>query len=340
MRSTSDYSPFGVQLDGRTSENERYRYGFQGQERDDEVKGEGNSVNYKYRMHDPRVGRFFAVDPLASSFPWNSVYAFSENKVINAVELEGLESCEINGLNKYYSSSAYLNKTIAERNEERQIQFVFGVMAVGGVSVLAFGPQAVGTFLLKEGVEYTIEEATGIPIILDPFDVAEKLIKNGVKEIATTIKVYGREFGKGASLKKMKSWAFNVENYGLKAAEHISAGKYSISSFKSAFNGVLSFNPNKNQKLISHADVFGFDKTQKGIQNKIGELKEAAVNFMNNADEVRIGKWDNTYDDVTFYKKGNSYIVKDNKTNDFVTGGIGVSGNKKFNAATKTEKQQ
>jgi RHS repeat-associated protein len=44
---------------------EGYRYGFQGQEVDKEIKGAGNSVNYKYRMHDPRVGRFFAVDPLA-----------------------------------------------------------------------------------------------------------------------------------------------------------------------------------------------------------------------------------------------------------------------------------
>jgi RHS repeat-associated protein len=73
-----------------------YRYGFQGQEKDDEVKGEGNSINYKYRMHDPRVGRFFAVDPLASDYPHNSPYAFSENVVINAVELEGLEKVEVN----------------------------------------------------------------------------------------------------------------------------------------------------------------------------------------------------------------------------------------------------
>ena len=68
-----------------------YRYTFQGQESDDEVKGAGNSVNYKYRMHDPRLGRFFAVDPLAGSFPWNSNYAFSENRVIDGFELEGLE---------------------------------------------------------------------------------------------------------------------------------------------------------------------------------------------------------------------------------------------------------
>src|SRR5690554_6487961 len=68
-----------------------YRYGFQGQEMDDEVKGEGNSVNYKYRMHDPRVGRFFTVDPLALKYPFYSPYAFSGNQVIHTVELEGLE---------------------------------------------------------------------------------------------------------------------------------------------------------------------------------------------------------------------------------------------------------
>jgi len=91
IRSTSDYSGFGVQLDGRTANSGEYRFGFQNQEKDDEVKGEGNSVNYKYRMHDPRVGRFFAVDPLAGEYPWNSTYAFSENRVLDGVELEGLE---------------------------------------------------------------------------------------------------------------------------------------------------------------------------------------------------------------------------------------------------------
>jgi RHS repeat-associated protein len=72
-----------------------YRYGFQGQEKDDEIKGEGNSLNYEYRMHDPRVGRFFAIDPLEGKYPWNSPYAFSENRVIDSGELEGLESFRV-----------------------------------------------------------------------------------------------------------------------------------------------------------------------------------------------------------------------------------------------------
>jgi RHS repeat-associated protein len=84
-------------LPNRHGSTDDYRYGFQGQEKDDEIKGEGNSVNYKYRMHDPRVGRFFAVDPLAKAFHWNSPYAFSENRVMDAIELEGAENVLLHG---------------------------------------------------------------------------------------------------------------------------------------------------------------------------------------------------------------------------------------------------
>jgi RHS repeat-associated protein len=90
--SYSDYYPFGMLMPGRNGNSGDYRYGFQGQEKDDELKGEGNSVNYKFRMHDSRVGRFFAEDPLASKFAFNSPYTFSQNLVISAVELEGLEA--------------------------------------------------------------------------------------------------------------------------------------------------------------------------------------------------------------------------------------------------------
>jgi RHS repeat-associated protein len=91
IRNISDYSPFGVQLAERTISGDGYRFGFQGQEMDGEIKGEGNSVNYTFRMHDPRVGRFFAIDPLAAKYAHNSPYAFSENRVIDGIELEGLE---------------------------------------------------------------------------------------------------------------------------------------------------------------------------------------------------------------------------------------------------------
>ena len=88
-------------MPGRHANTADYRYGFQGQEMDNEVKGEGNSLNYTFRMHDPRVGRFFAIDPLDKSFPHNSPYAFSENRVIASVELEGLEAHDLYGDSSY-----------------------------------------------------------------------------------------------------------------------------------------------------------------------------------------------------------------------------------------------
>jgi len=89
--SYSDYYPFGMLVPTRHGSSNEYRYGFQGQEMDNEIKGEGNSINYTFRMHDPRIGRFFAVDPLFKQYAYNSPFAFSENRVIDAVELEGLE---------------------------------------------------------------------------------------------------------------------------------------------------------------------------------------------------------------------------------------------------------
>ncbi len=100
-KNRKDYYAFGMNMPGRTYNPDEYRYGFQGQEKDDEIKGSGNSVNYKFRMHDPRIGRFLSLDPLAPQYPHNSPYAFSENRVIDGVELEGLEWISGENLRSY-----------------------------------------------------------------------------------------------------------------------------------------------------------------------------------------------------------------------------------------------
>jgi RHS repeat-associated protein len=116
-----DYSPFGVTLKGRnlkkTGLADEFRYGFQNQEMDDELKGEGNSANYKYRMHDPRLGRFFAIDPLANEYPWNSPYAFSENVVINAIELEGLEKIDV--YNQWTDKNGVFHKELSHTEYDK-----------------------------------------------------------------------------------------------------------------------------------------------------------------------------------------------------------------------------
>lgn len=58
---------------------------------DQEYEEETGWVKFKWRNHDPAIGRFFNIDPLAEDYVYNSPYAFSENAVIAHIELEGLE---------------------------------------------------------------------------------------------------------------------------------------------------------------------------------------------------------------------------------------------------------
>jgi RHS repeat-associated protein len=84
-------SPFGTTLYGRNWSSEKYRYGFNGIEKDDEVKGQGNSYNFMFRFYDTRLGRFLSVDPLVSDFAMSSSYAFAMNSPLKFIDIEGAE---------------------------------------------------------------------------------------------------------------------------------------------------------------------------------------------------------------------------------------------------------
>jgi hypothetical protein len=98
--STQDYYPFGMGMVERayqepTVNNERnYRFGFNNQEIDDDL--ENGAVVFKYRIESTKLCRFWSVDPLAASYPWNSSYAFAENRVIDGIDLEGKEWLPVN----------------------------------------------------------------------------------------------------------------------------------------------------------------------------------------------------------------------------------------------------
>jgi RHS repeat-associated protein len=93
----NDYYPFGLTFNSYTRENAvPNRWKFQGQEHVDDLGLNWDS--FKWRNHQPDIGRFFNVDPLAEKFYYNSPYAFSENKVIGHIELEGLEGISIKAL--------------------------------------------------------------------------------------------------------------------------------------------------------------------------------------------------------------------------------------------------
>jgi len=89
--SYSDYYPFGMLVPNRHGSSNSYRYGFNGKELDNEIKGEGNSYDFGARMYDPRVGRWFKSDPMEMKFPSWSTYSYSANNPIFYIDPNGEE---------------------------------------------------------------------------------------------------------------------------------------------------------------------------------------------------------------------------------------------------------
>jgi RHS repeat-associated protein len=67
------------------------RYGFNGMEKDDEVKGSGNSYTTEFRQYDARLGRWLSIDPLTLNYPSQSPYAAFNNNPIYYSDPTGLE---------------------------------------------------------------------------------------------------------------------------------------------------------------------------------------------------------------------------------------------------------
>jgi RHS repeat-associated protein len=87
--SATDYYPFGMQMPGRTFSSPAYRYGFNGMEKDDEVKGSGNFMDFGMRCYDPRIGRMFSNDPRAMEYAWQTTYAYHRNSPVSILDYLG-----------------------------------------------------------------------------------------------------------------------------------------------------------------------------------------------------------------------------------------------------------
>ncbi len=123
-----------------------YRYGFNGKENDNDVKGEGNQQDYGLRIYDPRLGKFLSVDPLFKEYPWNSPYAFAENEPIANIDLDGAEKMPYKSpsqLPKLGKTSSYTTKMGAGGQsysvEEWGQKYNINQMTVYEKSVDAFG---------------------------------------------------------------------------------------------------------------------------------------------------------------------------------------------------------
>jgi len=76
----TDYYPFGLAMDGRTEQDSSYRYGFNAQEKVDEIKGPGNHYTAEFWEYDPKVVHRWNLDPRPN--PSSSSYAILQGSPI------------------------------------------------------------------------------------------------------------------------------------------------------------------------------------------------------------------------------------------------------------------
>jgi RHS repeat-associated protein len=88
-RAVNDYYPYGMLIPERSRSSSEYRYGYNGKENDNEVKGTGNSIDYGARIFDPRVGRFLSLDPKIYLFPSKSPFHYGANNPIRNIDVDG-----------------------------------------------------------------------------------------------------------------------------------------------------------------------------------------------------------------------------------------------------------
>lgn len=77
-------------MSGRKFNGGEYRYGFNGKENDNEVKGDGNHLDFGGYGYDTRLGRRFNVDPIKKHH--ESPYAAFVNNPIWFVDPTGLDT--------------------------------------------------------------------------------------------------------------------------------------------------------------------------------------------------------------------------------------------------------
>ena len=91
ITTAQEYYAFGSLMPDLTfaANNNNYRYGFNGKENDNDVKGTGNEQDYGARVYDSRIGRFLSIDPLTNNYPYNTPYSFAANSPIAFIDQDG-----------------------------------------------------------------------------------------------------------------------------------------------------------------------------------------------------------------------------------------------------------
>ena len=270
-----------------------HRFSFNGQEGDDEVSGEGNSLSFKYRVEDSRLGRFFSVDPLFRKYSYNSTYAFAENRVIDGRELEGLEVLLVGlqlGGNLFAgwtgeTGLAFTPDGIYSYRSEG-ISLASNVGAGGAVSITYFGSMTSSEGVKGEAESYGMSGGEGLQVGINGVKTADDEGINMTFGIGVSVLPFQFQYTKTDTwIKPLKaSGDIQLMESGLKAVKlAISKQELQVRRLQAENNDLTyenqklkksmeqSSNPDEKQKYLKQ--MKHNSATISSNNNMIGEMK-------------------------------------------------------------------
>lgn len=116
-------------MPGRNFTSSSYRYGFNGAEKDDEIKGDGNSYDFGARIYDSRLGRFLSVDSKTGDAPMLTPYHFCSNAPVSKIDIDGNWDIEVHayGLRKIFGYAILVVKSNSGAEVYRTVVRVHGL---------------------------------------------------------------------------------------------------------------------------------------------------------------------------------------------------------------------
>ena len=203
VENSLDYYSFGILMPERNGGGD-YRYSFNGMEKDDEVKGKGNSYTTTFRQYDARLGRWLSLDPLMSKFPWQSPYVSFNNRPTITIAPKGKSGIVIidkkNKTITIKSTNYYFSR--GKPNEEQQ------KIAMQHAKNLEDTWNATNATQTIDGVEYKVQfEVKGKAIggfrgRLGYF-IKNNIIKKGKKNFIKVGSVYSTNSAVGGRVQDM-----------------------------------------------------------------------------------------------------------------------------------------
>jgi RHS repeat-associated protein len=132
----------------RSWSSSSYRFGFNGIEQDDEVKGNGNTLDFAARIYDSRLGRFLSIDPAYMDYPMWSPYLFAANSPIRYIDVDGYGPGDV----VVMFAGAWIGEPIgkdgiSDTNLPHMVDNITGSQAAPGAAVKAFPSKFWGTML-------------------------------------------------------------------------------------------------------------------------------------------------------------------------------------------------